>query len=424
MLSKAALRLFKWRFKVMKYAPFNIFTIDPITQNILISHNNYKEWLCLQAIAYEWFLSLIMFIQCGFVMMGYYSENGKWDIWDTDFKETNNTVITSLMCITDLIYAGGIYILSSAWLRVLQTKTEIAELINKIVDEDAEYRARFGNFLEHYRPAKLQQERSAALITFILFATSIFSVLFGFACFNPFAPDHRFLENLLEIPVKYDLFIVFYISLMDFCATQVAFYAFLIIMMPVLYFGCFNYWLYLLEPVSSTTVKNKEPMFVCRLGCTLTEEEVFVHYREQERNLLLVNNFFGHFLVTQHQAWTLLLVILASFVCVRHYDQIFEPFFLLVPTLIISLYTLQYFETSFVVMAYENSIAFMKAIKTHSRVWPRQRRNCIWRDLQALKPLQGEFAYPYFHLSRTSFLEFHSETVDNLVSLLVSIQLV
>ncbi|CAL8128714.1 unnamed protein product [Orchesella dallaii] len=357
-------------------------------------------------------------------MMGYYSENGKWDIWDTEFKETNSSVETSLICITDVIYAGGIFLAAGMWLRILQTKTEVVGVIDKVVDGDTEYRARFASWLEHSRQAKIQQERSAGIITFLLVATIIFSMLFGFASLNPYAPDHRFLTELLEIPVKRDWFIVVYICIVDTFASQVAFYAFVIIMLPVLYFSCYTYWLHLLEPVATTIVKNKGPMFVCRLGCTLSEEEIFTHYREQERILQSMNKICAHWLVTQHQAWTLLLVILACFICIRHFDQLLEPYFLLMPTILICLYAVQYFETNFLVMAYEHSEAFLKAVRIHSRVWPKQRRNCILRDLQALRPLQGELAYPYFHLSKTSFLEFHSETVDNLVSLLVSIELV
>ncbi|CAL8128712.1 unnamed protein product [Orchesella dallaii] len=156
-------------------------------------------------------------------MMGYYSVNGKWEIWDTTFKETNNSVLTSLICIGDLIYSGGIFLIVVCWLRILQTKTDIVDVMNMILDDDTEYH-------------------------------------------------------------------------------------------------------------------------------------------------------------------------------------------------------LQYCETNFLVLAYEKSEAFLEAIKHHSREWARKNRKQILKGLRALKPLQGELAYPYFHLSRTSFIEFHSQTVDNLVSLLVSLK--
>lgn len=381
-------------------------------------------------------------------------ENGKQEIFDVSSSQESQSK-QSLIYIIHTMYVGIVTLLVGCWIRLLQTRDHFVDTINKTFVNVLKFQGKCSLFLKKARSLQcihmlllfylekymqhtkrsLECQTSALRSTWILFglAISTFLVpfLFPLMFLQPALPEHRFFEEILEIPISLNANYTRMIPLSVILAYHVfnlADLVFCIDFFAILHFQCAFVWTSFLEPVSASMVDptkrdDQQLKFKCKLGCTLSENEIIGFYREQQLLCNFFNQFTGNILITIHHAATLLLSTFGCYFCIRHPERLLELGYQLAPAAFVFATILEYIEAWSNMTVFEGSRRFIKSLTKISGMLTKKAniRKMMQKYVRTFRPLLGEGAYPFYQLDKENFLKFQNQVVDLLVSILVSI---
>lgn len=340
-------------------------------------------------------------------------------IHDTTFKPTD-PVFTSLQGLIHIGFCSGMILIAGCSIRLRQCKHQVVEIVNLMINLNLKLQDQFKQHLQRNRQITRAKRIADFFVIALAMGTILVPCLFGLFSFQPYSPVRRIFHEVLEVEIKLTWNFLPYMLVMNYfvlCCNDVVF---LIDLMGILIFQCTSFWLYLLKPEELIGFENGvHANFNCVLGCVQNDKKLIKFYRELQVIYRIFNQIFAHVLISVHHACFLVICVIGSFLCIKHYDKLLLPGVQLGPIVVVASLVIELYETIFISGAENKSVDFSEKIWMLVRKEKRKLKG-VEKEIQSFWPLRGYTAYPFYKLRKDNCLEFGHSVFDNLVTVLVT----
>ncbi|CAL8110009.1 unnamed protein product [Orchesella dallaii] len=353
------------------------------------------------------------------------------DVGSIDTK--NDYAYNAYLTAVDIAYVASIAIVLGFAINLIRARQDLICLFNKIIEVDTTLTEKYKEELQG-NPTLKEFSFRAELTIGAAYSMTIFVVPAMLITFFMRDEDsiHRFLAEIFEIDVELKLehmhFFVVLIFITFICGNIVCIYAFCA--NGSIHVMCF--WLVNITPREDSPIEyikddgkesNPNPILRTRLG--LMDGKVILGiYKRLQFLERLMDNLFASFLITIHHGGCMIVFVTTSYMCIKYFDEVTTQSLValgLVPFVVVFV---ERVETMEVCRVHDTSGTSVKILKDRFRisfVSVRKRKSKeLWKMAEALPILWIETAYPFYRYSHGTFLEFFDETINLLVSALVS----
>ncbi|CAL8112451.1 unnamed protein product [Orchesella dallaii] len=316
-------------------------------------------------------------------------------------------VIALLICITSLFALIALF------------KDEIIKFFNEMLDFDAFLDEIFRNNLKGRN--KLDNNTAAEidlLMLLVAVSTLFIPVMFGLYFLQDTEPLNRFFLEVLEVEIKPELKFLPLVLFVMWSVLQCCNVAGLFLSIGIMYIKFVPFWLTALNPSKILRCgcgSRFQMKYVTNLGLLGEQSMIKLHRTHQVLNRIF-NHFMANPLLSNHQAGLQVLVIVTCFLTIEYFEEmLYTPGYQLVFVTIFLCFFIVYVEAKIVSDANITADEFRRKIRSLTR-----RKNEVFKSMGGTWSLRIHIAYPYYTVSRTTFLEFVQRTVEFLVDLLMA----
>ncbi|CAL8112469.1 unnamed protein product [Orchesella dallaii] len=319
----------------------------------------------------------------------------------------------------DIAFIALIFGCGSCFALISQFKDEIIVFFNEMVDFDTFLDETFqiklkGRKKLHYRTALVID----LLILMIVVSTLILPVLFCVYFLQDTDPLHRFFLEVLEVEIKPELRFLPQVLFVMWTILQSCNVAGFLLSLGVMYIKFIPFWLTSLHPTKLLRCgcgHGSQMKYITSLGL-VGEQTMIKMYRTHQVLNRMFNKFTANPLLSNHQAGIQVVVIVTSFVAVQYFEEmLYTPGNQVVFLGIFLGLFIVYVEAKIVSDANTAGDEFLRKIRSLTR-----RKNVVFKSLGGSWSLRIHIAYPYYTVSRKTFLEFVQRTVEFLVDALMA----
>ncbi|CAL8112239.1 unnamed protein product [Orchesella dallaii] len=378
--------------------------------------NQYSYWNFCCYLFYLASYGVILFVR--FFYKNLINTNNETEDPDDEFTARLQKIAPAIMA-CDIVMSAIIIAICMGLSLTVQWKMEIINFFNSLLNLDAELQAKFKVQLNTHPLLK----RTALVVDVLTFAIAISTlfipILFAAFFLQEAEPLHRFLAEFLEVHVKPELKFIPHILFVMFSLLQCCNSAAFFLILGVMYNKFMIFWCTSLHPTSIKVIEPgraaKAVLYQTQLG-EIDGKTMILMYKTQQ----VLNVMFCQFVANRRAAilqFSIQVVVSVSgFVCIRYFwMMLLTPGFQLgfiavgVGGLVMRV------ETGIVTEAIDASGILQKKIRNMTRRKAETVR-CVVNNWTLKIPA----AYPYYTISRSTFLQFLEKTVSIIVDLLVA----